>query len=143
MLEIIERFGKFIGRERFDDEVISFLNGMILEQDSVPAWVYFENSEKGISGAFNNNILEVIFLHGEGKDGFREFKELNGPILFSSGKAGIRRILGEPYVYKTDCHSPGNEDIWGWDKYYIQGYSLHFTYNREQEIIMITLENWS
>lgn len=140
-MEIISKFGKYIGKSRTDKEVLSLIKGMD-EIDDNTVVTYFENPAKGISILFEDSILESIFLHGEGKDGFREYKDLLGPILFSSGKAGIRDTLGVPESSKVDDKVPGNEEIWGWDKYNIQGFSLHFTYNKDQEIIMIALEKW-
>jgi hypothetical protein len=89
----------------------------------------FENQSAGISLRVEDGAVAAIFLHGEGKDGFRQFAgAMLGPINFGCTRESIRAELGRP----SDSRDPTGEHATfkhgGWDRYDFGVHSLHFSY---------------
>lgn len=103
---------------------------------------YLTNTEEGIEIVMPLNlIVDTIHLFPGGYQGYKSFSfPLPFNILFSSNQNDVQSVLGQPN--KTG----GGQDalylgpVAIWDKYYFNGYSIHFRYSDDRNSVsMVTL----
>ncbi len=117
-------------QQHFDsDNVTRVIEEYSLERDEVLNSVYWENPDAGLSIKSCNNLVESVFLHAEGKDGFRQFSlESFDGIGFNSTFRNVRERFGHPSqssMPDTVCDGISHG---GWDRYDLDCCSIHFTY---------------
>jgi len=104
---------------------------------------HWESSKLGIAVYLDEraSYVESVFLFGNGKDDFHEYRgRLPGDLTFRHGRTDVRRVWGEPTRSADAAAIAGNYGHWDWDRYDLPTHVLHFSYERDVGIIeLVTL----
>src|SRR6185436_20961927 len=86
--------------------------------------------------------VDTVFLFGNGKDDFHEYRgPLPGALTFRHGRTEVRRVYGEPTSSENATTvAQGGYQHGGWDRYDLSTHVLHFSYQRAVGVIeLVTL----
>ncbi len=98
------------------------------EDDTTSAGAYWEAPDAGIALLVDNGIVESIFLHAEGKDGFAQYQgHLPECITFRLSRERVRASLGAPDKASGPVDVAGLSHG-GWDRFEVTTGVVHLTY---------------
>jgi hypothetical protein len=113
----------------------------LVENPSSPE--HFNSPSLGIALRVDDRrAVDTVFLFGNGKDDFREYRgSLPGALTFRHGRSEVRRVYGEPTSSaNATTAAQGGYQHGGWDRYDLPTHVLHFSYERAVGVIeLVTL----
>jgi hypothetical protein len=133
MDEFIRVLGAPVTAEHVKDLVQRF---RLVQDASSPR--YWESPLFGVSLLLEEDgAVGSVFLFGNGKDDFREYRgALPGELTFRSGRSDVRRVCGEPtWSANASTVADGPPRHGGWDRYDFPTHNLHFSYERDLGVI--------
>ena len=138
MDEFIRVLGAPLGAALVQDLIERF---RLVEDASSPG--HWESPSLGIALYLDDHrAVTTVFLFGNGKDDFREYRgSLPGDLTFRHGRTDVRRICGEPTrSANATTVAEGGYGHGGWDRYDLPTHGLHFSYERDVGVIeLVTL----
>ena len=110
-----------LGQREESDVVRALIDLHGLVPDEVDGTTYWEATAFGIALRSEDDVVDTVFLYGQGKDDCAEYQgRLPTGIAFACDRAAVRRYAGMP----TRCSSGAHE----WDRYDAEGKYVHFMY---------------
>jgi len=138
MDELIRVIGAPVTAAPVQDLIARF---RLVEDASSPG--HLNSPLSGIAFYLNERrAVETVFLFGNGKDDFREYRgALPGDLTFRHGRSEVRRVFGEPTSSANATRlAEGGYQHGGWDRYDLPKHTLHFSYERGTGVIeLVTL----
>ena len=119
--DAFEPLMRTLGQRQSSDAVRAVIDLHGLVSDEVHGTTYWEATAFGIVLRSENDVVDTVFLYGQGKEDFAEYQgRLPSGIEFGCDRSAVRRYAGVPTRSSSGAHE--------WDRYDAEGRYVHFMY---------------